>query len=302
VRIKLLIALILIISPALTAFSQNKPTDLNASDQEAVSGKQPPENRAANMDGTTELSQAERDEAIQLGERFLARYGETKDIQPLFAELFVTDLPTRVKDQLVTGGSAKLDQSITNSPIDSTVVNFYGELDNFILLTFRMRAAYEEQVQVEGRAEVSEEQSWFPPQVIGLSYYCRFLKFLVRNVDENAFPADVDDIEQQDADEAQLNLNDAAALDNTIRTLKTANDILRTQVAIVERELGKEPHWLRDGDFSVKLTALGDDEKWMALPVGSKVICITKYPFHIDAIRENGRLRILSVSPGGDND
>jgi hypothetical protein len=249
----------------------------------------------------------EEREARELAARFVKRWEETEDLGPLIDEFFVRDFAERLhyEPQLLYFGELKKDEkSILESSAD--LQRHYVAMTNFLRLLIRLHEIYAPILKSEeGQAELDLNQL-LPPAVQDVLNSNPTMKAIMGEELGKQSEGRTEGSEQGAADQADArvikNLEELRQLTTTLEQaitllrahLKTLPLTLSTTETIANQQNDTQSRGSEDDDPLMPRAHLLYEDLY-GYPKGTRVVCINIMPFHIDLVRVNDRLKVLSL-------
>lgn len=288
-NLRTLIALLLMLTLTLTALG---------------SPRKEAEEAAAARD--EKITPDEEREARELAALFVERWQETEDINPLIGEFFVQDFTDRLhyQPQILYFGELKNEQLLLENPDD--LRRHYVAMTNFLYLLFRLEEIYAPLLKSEeGQAEMDVRQM-LPASVLNVFRSNPIMNALMSEEDGNQAEGQTEGSTQRADSEADARLiKNIEELRSLTSTLEQANALLRAHLKTLPHTLSINETMANRQDDTQSSDNENDDplnpriyllsEDFYGYPKGTRLICLNVMLFHVDLVRVEGRLKVLSV-------
>lgn len=289
-RTRLLIAFLLIATITTTAISQPLIRD-----------DSPDEKQEA------ELTPEESQEALEVAERFIKGFQETRDIGALIDEMFVSDYAERLQLHNLRHPFVLVHKDVPLIASPDELRSFFVALLNFWSLTLELYETSECHQKSDGCKD-SKPEKVFPADALKfIKSDAQLAGFVSLFVGEKIGPEETTD--KQDDSDVDTNeaedtggffFKDTQELRSLTGALEKANALIRKhllKLPIEKRALPSDSESADDEAIRSSLTILAEDDDFYGYPAGSQLICVNVLFFHLDLVRVDGRLKILAVSP-----
>jgi|GEM_PF-2486940 len=290
-NLRMLIALLLMLTLTFSAsgFQQSQAEDTPAKESDA------------------RITPDEEREARELAARFVKRWEETEDLSPLIDEFFVQDFAERLhyEPQFLFFGEIKEDEkNILESSAD--LQRHYVAMTNLLRLLIRLQEIYEPLLKAEeGQADL-DLNHLLPPGIWAVLRSNPTMRAVMseelgeesesqteasgQNTDDKVNPRIIKNLEELRSMTATLE----QAVTLLRAHLKTLPRTLSKSEAIVNRQNDTQSSGSENEDPLMPRAHLLYEDLY-GYPKGTRVICINIMPFHIDLVRINDRLKVLSL-------
>jgi hypothetical protein len=253
------------------------------------------------------LTPDEEREARELAARFVKRWEETEDLGPLINEFFVQDFAERLhyEPQLLYFGEIKKDEkSILESSAD--LRRHYVAMTDFLRLLIRLQEIYAPILKSEEGQSEMDLKHLLPPGIWEVFRSNPTMKAVMsEELGEKAEDqSEVSDQGTEDQANPKVikNLEELRQLTNTLEQavtllrahLKTLPLTLSTHETIINQQNNTQSSGSEEDDPLMPRAHLLNEDLY-GYPKGTRVICLNIMLFHIDLVRVNDRLKVLSL-------
>jgi len=292
-KLRTLIALLLALTLYLTALGSPR-TETDSSS-------------AADDESERKITPDEEREARELAALFIKRWDETEDINPLIKEFFVHDFAERLhyEPRFLFFGDFKGEQLRPENSAD--LQRHYAAMIDFLRLMFRLGDIYASLLSSEEGQEEMNLRRILPAGILEVFRSNRALNALMSEELGEEVEGQTEGSEQ-----SEDSGNDARAIKNIeelrslTMTLEQANTLLRAHLKTLPNTLSvNASNGNRPDDTQSSASAETDDplmpriytldEDLYGYPKGTRLICLSLAPFHIDLVRDGERLKVLSL-------
>jgi hypothetical protein len=273
----------------------------------ALGFQQSPEEETTADQSDQKTTFDEEREARELAARFVKRWEETEDLSPLIKEFFVHDFAERLHyepQQLYFGKIKEDEKSILESSAD--LQRHYVAMTNFLRLLIRLQEIYAPILKAEEGQDDADLKHLLPPGLWDIFRSNPVMRAVMsEELGENIeSQTEASDQSTEDRVNPQV-IKNLEELRQLTATLEQAVALLRAQVktlpltikmseTIVNQQSNMQSSDSEDNDpLMPRAHLLGED--FYGYPKGTRVICFNIMPFHIDLVRVNDRLRVLSL-------
>jgi hypothetical protein len=267
--------------------------------------------------GEEKPTREEEREALRIAEQFLKSFEERQDTLLMMDELYVRDFAARLRKDLNSFiYLVKVEPEVTAEATDTELRRLYAVSLNFIYASTFLIHAYNTKLNGE-EAENNDAplNKLLPPEVIAVLKSDPIMAELIAEdeVEERernpAPPAEPEQRADRDTEEDRANGPEIRSLERLrgfVSTLEKATVLIREHLKTVQG-----PHTWKELMIAAGMPEGGDvrpdgckgmcprvntlSKEFFGSPAGTRLICLSVLPFHIDLVKVDGRLRILNV-------
>lgn len=273
----------------------------------AAGFEQSPAEDAQVKESDEKITPDEEREARELAARFVKRWEETEDLSPLINEFFVHDFADRLHHEpqhLYFGEIKKDEKSILESSAD--LHRHYVAMTNFLRLLIRLQEISAPVLKAEEGQSEMELKHLLPPGIWDIFRSNPTMKAVMSEELEEKTEAQTevsDDGTEDRADPRFIkNLEELRQLTATMEQavallrahLKTLPNTIRISETVDDRQDNTPSNTSENNDSLRPRTHLLNDD-FYGYPKGTRLICVNIMQFHIDMVRVNDRLKVLSL-------
>jgi hypothetical protein len=287
---------------------------------------------AASRDEDLATTPEEEREARELVGEFNQKFGETNDISPLIKEYFVTDFASRLRQHAETFPFVLIEWQDESAPPDpNDLLRFYVASTNCLRMSLPLYAAALQKVnkdRVEGadKKEPKLEEA-VPPAALEIIKDDPLLRQIWSDSEDetaqesagsNAAAARTDDSakdeeqksKEQKGAEQEGKIDNAEKLRRITLTLESLSKILREHLAAhpfsfekkakdesseAEEEEDDDDETLDPDKIEIFKHARVLSKEFYGYPEGTRIVCANAGLLHVEMVRVDGKLRILTV-------
>jgi len=282
----------------------------------------------------TKITAEEKQEVLEVAERFVRRMQETNDLTPLIGEIFVADYAERLHQEAINNSLFLMSKSVAEQASREELARYSLALNNcgYVggLLLFRYKLAHAKEEDDNDGGDDEDSIAYFkkalPPDILELFKTNPILKGLFEdNTNEQTEEVAPDgQVEKSNADNGVQAQQSKADDDVQVKQFDADDDELIRNVEQLRSftstlELGAMLARKHLGQSSFKPTLLerhegaNDEENWAAerdrmkprvwmlskefhgYPKDTRIFCANVLLYHMDLVRVDGKLKVLAL-------
>ncbi|HEX8775911.1 MAG TPA: hypothetical protein VF735_20225 [Pyrinomonadaceae bacterium] len=267
----------------------------------------------ANKDVDKITAQEER-EALELTARLTKRWQETEDIGPLIDEFYVSDFTQRLRHEPELIFLAQLKKEQLTPEADLDLRRHYVAVTNFLHLMLRLYAVHETIRSTDDERDVNVREI-IPAEVWNVFESNPTLKALMdeETGDKANGAAEPEGQQQETEDRAEeKGIKTIEQLRVLTTALEQAVVLLRAHIRtlpltlpadeLIRSKRSESDAYTNEADHEnlLKPYSYTLGEEYYGYPAGTRLICASLLPFHIDLVRVGQHLKVLSIHIEGD--
>jgi hypothetical protein len=266
----------------------------------------PEEDTTANQ-RDEKITPDEEREARELAARFVKRWEETEDLSPLVKEFFVHDFAERLHhepQQLYFGEIKEGEKSILESSAD--LQRHYVAMTDFLRLLIRLQEIHAPILKSEEGQDDTDLKHLLPPGIWDIFRSNPTMRAIMSEELGEKVESQTEGNNQGTDDQANPQvIQNLEELRSLTATLEKAVTLLRAHVktlpltikmseTIANQQSDAQSGESEDNDPLMPRARLLSED-FYGYPKGTRVICLNIMPFHVDLVRVNDRLKVLSL-------
>jgi len=260
----------------------------------------------------TQITVEEKQEVLEVAERFVRRMQETNDLAPLIGEMFVSDYAERLCQEATDKSLLFMKKNVVRQASWEELARYQIALNTSGYVVGLLIAEYEESHAKTDEGEDREDfANTLPPDILALFKNDSLLTSLFEKeqkaqAGKNKLGGQL--IQTDQDGNLYEPIQSIEQLRNLTSTLEQAGilarkhlDALAVKPSHLKRHKGanEEENWEAERDW-IRPRAWVLTREFFGYPEGTRIFCANVLIYHMDLVRVDGKLKVLALYPNMD--